>query len=710
MSHNALCDNTYSDMVLKQVHVAIEVYAPICQTTLKQQFVNHSDKIVEATYHFPVPKSACVSDIIVSINDKVYTSQVAEKQQAQAQYEDGIESGKAAVLVQIQRDGVYEVMMGNIEPDARVDITLTTSHLMQTAVQGYQYIMPTLVAPKYSVDNTPSYNENKGLLHTITQHCFLVQYPFTATINNHLGTIREISHAISSETDNTVQLNGLLDKNIVFSISELPAHPYSLSVNSHNTSRSVLSIPNSIAVSSLEPDELSARASLCIVIDCSGSMLGSAIAQIRDGLTGLINQLPDDTELSVICFGSRTHHLTPSSIVLNSLNRASLITSINEIDVNMGGTNIFNALDEAQTLAAKHSIPPHIIVLTDGLVRDYDNHIQRISKRDGAYAIHCVGIGSGVSDDFILAMTSACQGRACFVHPNEDMTQMVWHFINSVSTPSIPIMWKEPENSFALLPTCISNQYPAVGMIQTNSHVDLSRSLQCSIAGNDGSFDELRLPSSLEGCINKLVGSHAIRALNKYHTQEAIALTIELGIITEQVSCVMVSDDVIEQADRLPHQVHIAQMVPDTSMAMHSAEQGELSYLDIPMFLRQRKANNNIDHDFPLQVSAPPNYTDMLINTNTKLNRRFNKTLPSMERLIEWGLPKNIVQWLKGIETEHNEKYVQACLAIVLLEINKAQLTLSDKAIQKLEHTIIAGLRFDIDTEIMRQQEVVELL
>lgn len=223
------------------------------------------------------------------------------------------------------------------------------------------------------------------------------------------------------------------------------------------------------------------------------------------------------------------------------------------------------------------------------------------------------------------------------------------------------------------------------------------------------------LPDTLSDTLAKVVGSHYIRNLKKDHAQDALAMTIKLGIITEDVSCVMVSDEVVEGADGLPNQVNIPQMTPDImgdmpSYAMHSsASVSEPEFLDIPSFLRRSPDESPAD-SVPKKVAVKIDVTELLKKSDEKLSRRFNKKLPTIAQLEDWGLPLSLFVWLDDLKELHSEKYVQACIAIVLQELDTGHSILSSTAKHKLNTFIHDGFNGDANEEQKKRNEVLDLL
>jgi hypothetical protein len=393
---------------------------------------------------------------------------------------------------------------------------------------------------------------------------------------------------------------------------------------------------------------------------------------------------------------------------MNHQNKESFLDVVSNIDANMGGTNIFEALEVAQNQAEKHAHSPQIIVFTDGWISQYERQLNNMVMQ-GANSIHTVGIGSGANDDFILAMSEALTGETCFVHPNENIINTVSHFIQYVISHKVDIFWKlSPDTgyAFANLPKSISGQYGAVGMLLSNTENN-EISIETSFNGVQYNFESVTLPDTLSDTLAKVVGSHYIRNLKKDHAQDALAMTIKLGIITEDVSCVMVSDEVVEGADGLPEQVHIPQMTHDNlsdlaSFSMSSACAPE-EYLDVPMFLRSSSSDSIVD-DIPKKIEIAPDYDRLLTKVDNKLSRRFNRKLPTIEQLKDWGMPLIILNWLCDIKEKQTQHYMEACLAISLLEVDAVYMVLSDKSRKKLNN--ISQKAFIVYGESFEQEKV----
>src|ERR671934_1431078 len=91
-------------MVNHRVHIAIE--DQVASTRVEQTFRNHTDRQLEATYVFPVPKGASVNKFTMWVNDKEVTGEMVEAPKARQIYED--------IVRRTQDPGLLEYMGNNI--------------------------------------------------------------------------------------------------------------------------------------------------------------------------------------------------------------------------------------------------------------------------------------------------------------------------------------------------------------------------------------------------------------------------------------------------------------------------------------------------------------------------------------------------------------------------------------------------------------------
>ena len=103
---------------LKSVQTMTTIHESLAHVNLTQQFINPSTAPLELTFRFPKLKGTLVSRLTVSIGDsKVIEAKIMEKQKAEAKYDDAIAAGHGAIKMSEAEDEVYELNLGNIQPN-----------------------------------------------------------------------------------------------------------------------------------------------------------------------------------------------------------------------------------------------------------------------------------------------------------------------------------------------------------------------------------------------------------------------------------------------------------------------------------------------------------------------------------------------------------------------------------------------------------------
>src|SRR5437588_8328084 len=91
-------------MLNHQVSIAIE--DQVATTRVEQTFRNHTDRQLEATYIFPVPKGASVQKFTMFVDGKEVTGELVEAAKAKQVYED--------IVRRTQDPGLREYMGNNL--------------------------------------------------------------------------------------------------------------------------------------------------------------------------------------------------------------------------------------------------------------------------------------------------------------------------------------------------------------------------------------------------------------------------------------------------------------------------------------------------------------------------------------------------------------------------------------------------------------------
>ena len=135
---------------LEKVDIDARVAGQIAEVTVLQSFRNEHQEALEAVYIFPLSGGSAVSSFEMKVGSRLLRGKVEERAHARQQYENAIQDGKRAALLEQERDDVFTLQVGNILPGEHVEIKITYSERLPFFENGTTEIrLPMVVAPRY---------------------------------------------------------------------------------------------------------------------------------------------------------------------------------------------------------------------------------------------------------------------------------------------------------------------------------------------------------------------------------------------------------------------------------------------------------------------------------------------------------------------------------------------------------------------------------
>ena len=132
---------------------AVDVRAAIAGTSarveLTQQFRNPFDVPLEATYIFPLPDRAAVTEMRMECAGHVVAGVLKERSRARDEYDQAIAEGHRAAIAEEDRPDVFTMRVGNIAPGERVTIRLVLAQPLPYYDGEITFRFPLVVAPRY---------------------------------------------------------------------------------------------------------------------------------------------------------------------------------------------------------------------------------------------------------------------------------------------------------------------------------------------------------------------------------------------------------------------------------------------------------------------------------------------------------------------------------------------------------------------------------
>ena len=104
-------------VALESVDVQANLRGLFSDVVVTQAYRNLEKVNIEAVYTFPLPLDAVLLDLVLELNGKTLRGVVQSKMKAEQQYEDAMDEGDSAVLLQQSEPGIFTLNIGNILPN-----------------------------------------------------------------------------------------------------------------------------------------------------------------------------------------------------------------------------------------------------------------------------------------------------------------------------------------------------------------------------------------------------------------------------------------------------------------------------------------------------------------------------------------------------------------------------------------------------------------
>ena len=146
---------------LAAVDVHARIDGLIAEVVLTQSFVNAHSEPLEATYIFPLPDRAAVTDFHMTIGDRVIEAVLKERGEARREYDEAITTGHRAAVAEEERPGVFTLRVGNLMPGDVATVVLTMAGALPYRDGDVTFRFPLVVAPRYTT-GTPLPDDQTG--------------------------------------------------------------------------------------------------------------------------------------------------------------------------------------------------------------------------------------------------------------------------------------------------------------------------------------------------------------------------------------------------------------------------------------------------------------------------------------------------------------------------------------------------------------------
>jgi Ca-activated chloride channel family protein len=433
-------------LILKDVAITGELRGAMFEAHVRQTFSNPTKTHAEVVYSFPLPWGATLLGVEVQLGQVKLNGTVVAKAQAEEQYEETLSKGDAAIMLERGNDGNYVLHLGNLAPDEQCLIDMHYGQLLQFEQSGLRLAIPTVIAPRYG----DAVRDGGLAPYQVPETDLLAEYGFSLTLNLHgdlvNARIASPSHPISMANHAadhmlTVALakQSYLDRDFILVLDQLAQCSVATIAPDYVDTKTY------VATASFSPSIPNAKAqntAVKILVDCSGSMSGGSILAARRALMAIVKKFNNGDRFSLSKFGSSVEHRSLSLWTASEQSRLGAEKWIGELEANMGGTEMLDAI--TSTFALAHSSPCDVLLITDGQIHGVDLMIKK--ARDSKHRVFSVGIGSSPSENLLRRLAVETNGACNFVASGEAVEPAIVRMFNRLRLPAISkvsVQWPE---------------------------------------------------------------------------------------------------------------------------------------------------------------------------------------------------------------------------------------------------------------------------
>jgi Ca-activated chloride channel homolog len=456
----------------------LDIRAFITGTTasveLAQGFRNPFNVPLEATYIFPLPDRAAVTDMRMEADGHVVQAVLKERGQARADYDMAVAEGRRAAIAEEDRPDVFTMRVGNIVAGEQVTVRLRLAQPLPFEDGEITFRFPLVIAPRYipgcPLDDSPAGSgvaTDTGAVpdaSRISPPVLLPGFPnpvrlsLTADIDPAgltLAGIRCGLHATVEEagpdgrTIIALRPGERLDRDFIVRLAV---------ADRGQAAPSLVLTPDAgpdpqqgtFLLTLLPPGGQAAPRprDVAVLLDRSGSMTGWKMVAARRAAARIVDTLTAADRFAVLCFDhqvERPPDLPDGLAEATDRNRFRAVEHLSGMFAR-GGTEMLDALDRAVRLLAGPAPGTGtardgsgrdrvLVLITDGQVGNEDEMLRHLGSRLAGIRVHAVGIDQAAGAGFLSRLASIGGGRCELVESEDRLDAAAARIHQRIGTP-----------------------------------------------------------------------------------------------------------------------------------------------------------------------------------------------------------------------------------------------------------------------------------
>lgn len=446
MTYVADEDPTPRAIPLETTEVVLDVKPGLLEAEVIQTFVNRTGTALEATYQYPLPDGATLTDFELRFDDHILRSRVKAKQAARASYEEARDEGRKAALLERSDPSLFQTSVANFMPGETVravirfiqptTFSVGAAEVRFPMVSGVKYLPATApVASPEPVSANPARLPAFGPKHYYAFDIEVAGFP--------PSTVTSPSHAITVENTADGRVRIALAEDVT-----IPDRDFRLRIEPLDTGDPLPALAlqhggdGEYGLLTLFPpvsrpvgNAASRPRDIMFLLDRSGSMNGARFSSAKLGLDGCLQTLLPGDRFQIATFESSYQFATPDWQSANDAALADARRYVQNLPTG-GGTEMQPALAACLARFQRHpERDQFLIFLTDGDVGNEESLFKLVRQKIGDVRLFAFGIGEAPNARLINRMAELGGGQARFISNDNDVARELEDLFATLDAP-----------------------------------------------------------------------------------------------------------------------------------------------------------------------------------------------------------------------------------------------------------------------------------
>jgi len=422
-------EKTLPPLAMLNHKVSIAIDDQLALTRVEQTFRNHTDRQLEATYVFPVPKGASVTKFTMFLDGKETKGELVEAAKARDIYTSIVRRTQDPGLLEYIGNDLLQLKVFPIPPHGDQKVALSYSSVAAKDGNLVEYVYPLKTDGKATAT--------------------LEEFAITAVLKSQhgLSNVYSPTHAISLQrkNDNEVTVTfdknqGLLDKDfqLFYATSDKDVGLTALTHRPLSGEKGYFSLL--INPKFTLPKQYQVPRDMVLVLDTSGSMRGVKMDQARNALKYCLKNLASHDRFALLNFATTVNRYRDKLLDATGEQVEHARRWVEDLEAT-GGTAINDALAAAlEYRPADEGRSFTVVFFTDGQPTIGETNVEKIVKNTLARntantRIFTFGVGDDVNATMLDQLAEQTRAVSTYVRPAEDIEAKVSGLYSKISNP-----------------------------------------------------------------------------------------------------------------------------------------------------------------------------------------------------------------------------------------------------------------------------------